>query len=59
MQRFTGMGLILFVNQLVLVTLIAKIFRIFTLIKNFGEKMAEKISIMMDSVNYQRMHSGH
>lgn len=50
MQRFTGMGLILFVNQLVLVTLVDKIVAIFVLI----EKMAEKVSIMLDCVNYQR-----
>ena len=44
------MGLILFVNQLVLATLVNKIVTIFILI----EKMAEKVSIMLDCVNYQR-----
>ena len=47
------MGLILFDIQLVLVTLVDKIVTIFILV----QKIAEKISIMIDSVNYQRMHS--
>lgn len=43
------MGLILFDIQLALVPLVDKIVTIFIL--------AEKISIIMNSVNYQRMHS--
>ena len=43
------MGIIFFDIQSVLVTLVCKIVRIFILL----EKMAEKISIIIDGVNYQ------